>query len=413
MKWVATQHPDLFLTNVVGFSFSESLLFVYEPKALKQILTDNRFSTPSNQVLKFFLGDNSLTTLEGEQHNRHRKMILPAFHKSQVQSYGNQICEISDRIFGQLPKNKPVNVFHLTKEIVLQTMLQVVFGFEGEKYQKLKTLSQNVIGLFDSGLSAIPLLNPWFQFDLGPWSPWGKFSRRKKALDDFTYSEIRERRAAESKDDLFSMLMSTVDEDGQAMDDVELRDELMNSMLGGVETTTIALSWAFYWILSLPQVRDRLLQELASSDCTDAVKTSQLPCLNAVCNETLRMYPPFPLTLQRRAEKPVELLGHQVEAGTDIVGCIYLLHQREDLYPQPEKFKPERFLGRQFAAFEFMPFGAGERRCTGAALATYIIKLALATVLPRYNLKLVLNRPVRTVRRNLMIAPDRFKLIRV
>jgi cytochrome P450 family 110 len=133
----------------------------------------------------------------------------------------------------------------------------------------------------------------------------------------------------------------------------------------------------------------------------------RLPYLNAVCSETLRITPVAMLTFPRIAQEPVELLGYPVEVGTIVLGCIYLLHQREDLYPKPKEFRPERFLERQFSPYEFMPFGGGVRRCVGDALALFEIKLVLATILSNYQLELVDSRPEYPQRRGVTLAPAR------
>lgn len=200
--------------------------------------------------------------------------------------------------------------------------------------------------------------------------------------------------------------MSARDEEGKPMSDRELRDELMTLMFAGHETTATAVAWALYWVHHLPDVREQLLQELDTlGDSPDPTSIFRLPYLSAVCNETLRIYPVAMLTFPRVVQEPVELLRHYLEPGTVVVGCIYLTHQREDLYPEPKQFKPERFLNRQFSPYEFMPFGGGARRCIGEALAQVEMKLVLATILSRYQLALADKQPVRPQRRGVTLAP--------
>ena len=190
------------------------------------------------------------------------------------------------------------------------------------------------------------------------------------------------------------------------MTDKELRDELMTLLFAGHETTATALSWALYWIHSLPTVRKKLLHELATlSDSPDPLDIFRLPYLTAICNETLRIYPIAMLTFARVVQEPIALLGHRLDPGNAVVGCIYLVHQREDLYPNPKQFKPERFLERQFTPYEFMPFGGGARRCIGEALAMFEMKLALATILSRYELNLASTQPEYPRRRGVTLAP--------
>jgi cytochrome P450 len=131
----------------------------------------------------------------------------------------------------------------------------------------------------------------------------------------------------------------------------------------------------------------------------------KLPYLTALCNETLRIHPVAMLTFPRVAQENMQLLGHQIEVDTILCGCIYLLHQREDLYPEPEKFKPERFLERQFSPYEFMPFGGGVRRCIGEALAQFEMKIVIATIMSNYELELCDRRPVKPQRRGVTLAP--------
>ncbi|HEY9739864.1 MAG TPA: cytochrome P450 [Coleofasciculaceae cyanobacterium] len=129
--------------------------------------------------------------------------------------------------------------------------------------------------------------------------------------------------------------------------------------------------------------------------------------MTAVCNETLRIYPVAVLTVPRAVKEPVELMGYPLEPGTRLYGCIYLTHHREDIYPNSQQFKPERFLERQFSPYEFLPFGGGIRRCIGEALALFEMKLVLATILRRYELALTDQRPERPKRRSVTFAPER------
>jgi cytochrome P450 len=202
------------------------------------------------------------------------------------------------------------------------------------------------------------------------------------------------------------MLMSSTDEEGNGLTDEELRDELLSLLLAGHETTATAMSWALYWTHSLPEVKEKLIQELRTvSDPTDWMSIFRLPYLTAVCNETLRINPVAMLTFPRVVEEPVELLGYNIPSKTVVIGCIYLLHHREDLYPQADQFKPERFLDRQFSPYEFMPFGGGVRRCVGEALAQFEMKIVLATILSNYNLELAESKPVEAKRRGVTLAP--------
>ena len=201
-------------------------------------------------------------------------------------------------------------------------------------------------------------------------------------------------------------MMSARDEQGQPMTDVELRDELMTLLVAGHETTATSLAWALYWIHHLPQVREKLLQELdALGDNPDPSAIVRLPYLNAVCQETLRIYPVAMLALNRVVKSPLQIGGYQFEPGNLLVPCIYLTHHREDLYPDPKQFKPERFLERQFTPYEYLPFGGGNRACIGMAFAQFEMKLVLATILSHWQLELADSKPVEPVRKGALLGP--------
>ena len=206
--------------------------------------------------------------------------------------------------------------------------------------------------------------------------------------------------------------MSAHDEAGEPMTDVELRDELMTLLFAGHETTATALTWALYWIHKFPSVRQKLLQELEGMDVPlDPNALLRLPYLNAVCSETLRIYPVGMLTFPRIVRSSVELMGHSLEPGTIVIGSIYLVHRREDIYPDPEQFRPERFLERQFTPFEYLPFGGGSRRCIGMAFAQFEMKLILSKILSQVELELDDTRSVQPVRRGLTSGASPVQLV--
>jgi cytochrome P450 len=200
--------------------------------------------------------------------------------------------------------------------------------------------------------------------------------------------------------------MGARDEEGGAMSDRELRDELITLLVAGHETTATAIAWGLYWMHRHPEVGENIRRELASlGDRPDPVEFTRLPYLSAVCSETLRIHPVGMLTFVRVVEEPTELDGYPLARGTLLAGCIYLANHREETFPDPHTFRPERFLERQFTPFEFLPFGGGARRCLGEALALFEMKIALATIAGAYHLELADRTPEKPVRRGLTLAP--------
>lgn len=411
MENAAQQYPDIFTARIIGFG--DTVVFVNHPKAIQEILTNDRkkfvAAGEKNRIAEPLLGKYSVFLLEDVRHKQVRQLVMPAFHGEQMQSYGQRICNLTEKALSQLLPDQPFLMRNFTQEISLQVILQIVLGlYEGEQFQKFKHLLPQLLDLFQSPLSSSLFFFSFLQKDLGAWGLWGKFLRDRKQIDDFIYAEIIERRQQHDPEriDILSMLMSAQDAAGQSMTEQELRDQLMSLILAGYETTATAMAWGFYWIHQKPLVLEKLLLELDSlGDSPDPMSIYRLPYLSAVCNEILRIKPVVMFSFPRVVQEPVELLGYPLEPGTVVLPSIYLTHQREDLYPEPKEFQPERFLKRQFSPYEFLPFGGGVRRCLGEVLALFEMKLVLATVLSHYHLALVDQRPERPQRRGFTLAP--------
>ena len=411
MNTAVSQYPDIFSAQVVGFG--DSLVFVNNPEAIQEILTNDRKKFEAagkfNTILKPLVGDYSVMLLDGDRHRRRRQLLMPSFHGSRMHIYGELVARLTEKAIDSLTPGKPFVGRTVMQEISLQVILEAVFGlYEGERCQELKRLIAKMSEIFRSPFTSAFLFFPFLQKDLGPWSPWGNLVRQRAKIDKLLYLEIAERRQNldPERTDILSLLMDARDEDGQPLTNQELRDELMTLLLAGQETTATAMSWALYWVHRLPEVKEKLLQELDSlNESADVMSIFRLPYLTAVCNETLRIHPVVMLTFPRVVKEPVELLGHKIEPDTILVGCMYLVHQREDLYPNHQQFKPERFLERQYSPYEFIPFGGGSRRCLGEALALFELKLVLATILSKYELNLATNQPEKPQRRGITLAP--------
>jgi cytochrome P450 family 110 len=336
------------------------------------------------------VGDNSLLLIEGDRHKQRRKLLLPPFHGERMQTYGQLICNLTRDVLDKLKPNQSFVAREVTQYVSLQVIFEAVYGLQnGERATELKQRISALANIFESPLTSAFLFFPWLQQDLGAWSPWGNFMRLQKAIDRAVYEEITIRRTEDysQRQDILSLMMSARDESGEAMKDYELRDELMTLMLAGHETTATAIAWSLYWVHRYPEIKAKLRAEIASLGTDPSlIEIAKLPYLEAVCQETLRIYPVAMLTFPRTVLEPTELLGYKLEVGQVLMGCIYLMHQREDVYPEPNQFKPERFLAREFSAYEFFPFGGGKRRCIGEALAMLELKLVLATIITEYDL---------------------------
>jgi len=410
MEACTRAHGDLFTLHL-GKN-SAPVVFVSSPQALEEILNNfNHFDAPGdfNEILQPLVGHYSVITVSGVRHQRQRQLLMPPFHGERMRTYGEVIEDVTEQVMTQWRSDQPFCVRSSTQAIALRVILRAVFGLdEDPRGEQLEQRLSLMLEGMSSPVSAAMLYFPALQKDLSSLSPWGKFLRRQQQIDKLLYEEIQERRERpdSSRTDILSLLMAARDEAGKPMTDQELRDELITLLVAGHETTATALAWALYWIHKLPSVREKLLQELDSlGDDPDPSAIFRLPYLSAVCSETLRIYPVAMLTFPRQVKVPLSLMGYELEPGTVVIGSIYLTHRREDVYPEPEQFKPERFLERQFSAYEYLPFGGGARRCIGLAFAQFEMKVVLAKILSRFELALADNREVRPTRRGLVTAP--------
>jgi cytochrome P450 len=405
---LAKTYGDNFrISNLSG----SSIVYFSSPQALQQIFTADSSQLSSAggpQSLRFLVGTNSLIFLDGDRHQRQRQLLTPPFHGDRMWVYGESIREITQSLCDEWKVNKPFKIRESMQQITLSVILRVIFGLdEGQRFDELGKLITPLLELMGSPLMSSALIFPVLQKDLGAWSPWGRVVRLKEQVDQLIYALIQERRSQsnQNRQDILSLMMSARDQDGQSMSDEELHDELMTLLIAGHETTASALTWAFYWIDCLPQVRDTLQRELDSvGENPDFSVIAKLPYLTAVCQETLRLYPVVMTAFFRVLKSPMEIIGHKLPVGTLIIPSIYLAHHREAVYPQSKQFRPERFLERQFSPYEYLPFGGGNRRCIGMAFAQYEMKLVLATILSRFQVSRVHKRRVRPVRRGLTVA---------
>lgn len=401
------KHGDIFTSRVLGPK-GPPVVFVGNPTGVEQIFTAPLETFRLGQVTHVFrplTGDRSLIMLDGVEHLRQRKLLMPPLHGQRMQVYQEAIAAITQAVLQTVPQNQPFTLRPYLADITLQVILRVVFGLEpGPRYAALQSLIAEMLEAITQPLYSSCFFFEFLQQDWGPWSPWGHFVRRMGEIDRLVYAEIRDRRAQSQQDtspqrtDVLSLLLTAQDEAGQGLTDQELRDQLMTLLLLGHETTASSLAWAMYWVLSHPTVHQKLLAESAQPEPHNY--------LTAVCNETLRLYP-IALIAQPRITRADYPLGtYHCPAGTVLVPCIYLAHRRPEVFPEPLRFEPDRFLQRQFSPHEFFPFGGGHRGCIGMAFSLFEMRLILQTLLTQGSWELVANQRVQPVRRGITIVPS-------
>ena len=344
-------------------------------------------------LLEPMLGKYSLLTLDGADHLRQRRLLLPAFHGERMQGFETVMREITVASLERWPRGKPFALHPFMQSITLDVILRTVFGLD--EAHAHRALRAQLVELLEVATNPWLLLPGMLQVD--PFRiPWLRITKLKRALDDSLYRMIAERRRqASGGTDVLSMMLEARDERGGAMTDVEIRDELVTLLLAGHETTATALAWTFDRVLAHPAVHAKLAAELVEG--RDAY-------LDAVIRETLRVRPIVPL-IGRVVAKPYQLGRFTLAPGTRIAPSIYLAGKRADAYPRPERFEPERWIGVKPDPYTWLPFGGGIRRCIGMAFAQFEMRVVLQTVVPRARLRLA-EGPASVVRRGVTLAPS-------
>jgi cytochrome P450 len=376
--------------------------FVADPSAAWQVLSGDPSvfrMGPTNKIFRPVLGETSLFLLDGEQHRHHRRLMAPAFHPGHVRGYASLIEEITARELADWPVGEPFELQGPMRRITTESIVRIVVGVctTPERDAEIRSLVREMLAIAENPLA----LMPQFQRELGGRSPFGKVMNVTRRIDEILYDEIGERRhhgGVERGADVMSALAAAQPHEDAFMTDREIRDEVLTFLIAGHETTANALSWSFERILRHPVVHDRLLAELAADDGDEY--------LQAVVKETLRQRPPLPITA-RRLYEPREVGGYEFPAGWTLMPCIYLIHKDPEVFPEPEAFRPERFLGDERPSSRvWIPFGAGSRHCVGIHLALLEIRTVLRTVLTRASLT-VDAEPEPIVRNNMTLAPGR------
>jgi cytochrome P450 len=396
------RYGDMF---TVSFPFYQRLVYVADPALVKELFTTSPEQAHAGEanatVLEPALGPNSVLTLDEAPHMRQRKLLLPPFHGERIQRYGELIRETTLREMESWPVGEPFALRPHTQRITLAVIMRAVFGVHDEgRLSRFEHLIETFAGRL-SLVTAIPPLRRNF----GRWSPWARFVAAREALDAFIYEEIALRRDENAgrpaeADDVLSLLAARHD-DGSAMSDAELRDELVTILGAGHETTATGLAWAMERLLRNPRVLARL---------RDSVAAGEDDYLDATVKETLRTRPVI-VDVARKLTAPKSIGGYELPAGTFVMAAIAALHYREDLFPNPDEFRPERFLEGKADTYAWIPFGGGVRRCIGAAFAEYEMRIVLRAILERAELSAPDPKPEKVKVRNITLAPGKGTLV--
>jgi cytochrome P450 len=389
--------------------FERPMVMLSGPESIRALYTAHEHGLPPGRTISLLpiMGPSSVLLLEGREHLARRKLMLPPFHGERMRSYESIMREATEREIDRWPDEQPFAIHPHMQAITLEVILRAVFGVTDR--ERSERLRERLPMLLSETSSAALQLRFLLAGRFGRGDPMARLREITASIDELLFAEIADRRSdpgLDEREDILSLLIAARFEDGGAMSDRELRDQLVTLLLAGHETTATGLAWTFDLLLRHPAVLARLRAEVDAGEDDD-----DNAYLRAVVWESLRLRPVVPLAGRRLASE-LRGGGLSLPAGTDVTPAIWLTHTRADLYPEPFAFRPERFLDNQPGGYGWIPFGGGVRRCLGASFAELEMRVVLATVLRRSVLQPVSPRAERVTRRNVTFSPRRGTLVR-
>jgi cytochrome P450 len=372
------------------------------PEDVRSLFTAKPEEAPSlaaESPLRPIVGPDSVLTSLGERHMRQRKLLLPPFHGEAIQHYTAAIAEAAEREIERWPLGRPFALAPRMQAITLDVIMAGIFGIDGSPAPRSAEgrLRATIKALVE--LSTKPVAQVAELMNVRREEPVG-LTRLGRALIDRRMDAViaRRRRAdLEGLRDILSLLLQARGEEGEPLTDGEIRDELLTLVLAGHETTANSLAWAWERLTRTPDAHERLVAAVRSGDGAEEA-------VEMVITETMRSRPVVPI-VGRRVKRPWRLGGYAVPADTPVLISILLLHHREDLYPEPYEFRPERWADRKPGTYEWLPFGGGIRRCLGAALAMAEQRVVLEAMARRLDLEAAEPEPERALHRNVTMIP--------
>jgi cytochrome P450 family 135 len=385
-------------TFTLKITYEGTWVIVSDPEDVKKVFTGDPnllHAGEANRILLPVVGDHSVLLLDGDRHMEQRKLMLPPFHGERMKRYGELMAEIAVREIESWPRGVPHRVRPRMQALTMEIILRAVFGLQvGPRLEQMRNELREVLDIVTDPRNAL------FPIVLGPdrIRKFPPLARRLKRVDELIYAEVDERRRAddlEEREDILSLLLQARHEDGSPMSDAELRDELITLLVAGHETTATALGWAVERLARHPEKYERLRDEVAAGEDT---------YLTAVVQETLRLRPVISI-VNRTLKAPMEFGGYELPAGVKVVPSIYLIHRRPDIYPEPERFLPERFLDNSPGTYTWIPFGGGVRRCLGGPFAQFEMEVVLRELAARTRIAPTRPEPERVFRRAITETP--------
>ncbi|MEO9322620.1 cytochrome P450 [Nocardioides sp. C4-1] len=356
------RYGDVFTVRLVPGA--RPLVMLTRPEHTKEVFAGDPevfHAGKANSILGPVMGRHSLLLQDSTEHQRARKLLMPAFNGQALKGYADLVADLARDEVAYWPDDARFRSLDRMNVLTLEVILRVVFGVTDER--RLALMRPRVNATVD--IEPVVLLG-WTYPRLQKVGVWRRAVDNQYELDRLIHAEIRERRVAPDlaeRTDVLSRLIRVGHEPGadpaDRLSDVELRDQLVTLLLAGHETTATALAWSLHELGRHPELHARTV---------DAVREGDDAWLEAVLKEAMRLHPVIPMVVRTLLE-PTTVAGHDLPAGTTVGPSIVVTHQRDDLHPDPEVFRPERFLGQNPPANTWIPFGGGVRRCIGAGFS--------------------------------------------
>ena len=375
-------------------------VFLTKPDHFRDLFKASPDLVRSGAAAKVYFGTRvsmgGLARLDGKEHIKRRRFLMPVFHGKRVSIYFETMRRIVEKNIADWPVNQDFQMIRKIQKIAIDIIIHTVFGLE--EGDKAEDLASRLVKVENADYSR------------------DEVSRIEEELSQIIFQHIDEMRANrnfEDMEDVCSMLMKAVDEDGDVLHRKDIHDELISMLKAGFATVSTTLTWLFECILSHPRVLDKVKVELAKvlgNGMIQREHLEQLPYLEAAMMESMRFRPLAAFNGVRLLMEPLEIDGYEIPAGAILTVCSYLLHRRPEIYPEPGLFEPDRFLETKVPPYTWLPFGGGNRTCIGKAFAMQEMKIAAATILSKMDLRMI--RPVtRPVWQGLFLSPEHGLLV--
>ena len=398
---------DIYLLRLV----EPGMVFVGTPELAREVYTAPEDTLVAGEakiaVFGKILGSSSTLLLDGDAHLKRRRLLLPQFRGELMQALAPAMIDACKRTLATLPANRDVALHPYLHRIAFDVIARSLFS--ATPAERRRPLEDAMREFADRAVTSRLLMMPRLQIDLGPRSPWGKVVRAVARARDWLRAEIRQRRAsglAGQATDILALLLVAHDEQGNALGDDDIVDEMLTMVAAGHETTAMALTWLAYAVYTRPNVLETLRSEAeAGAPLVDR------PYLQAVVRESLRFHSVIPNGSGRIAKRAFVLGGYDVPAGAMVSVAFDAVHRKLDVFADADVFRPDRFLGAKLSPYEWIPFGGGTRRCLGMPSALFELQLVLSELVAGYDLRIV-QRTVKPMWRGRFLTPNKGLIVR-